>query len=271
MKAIIGFVGILLISASIYAQREIDETRSIANSIDRLKIDGEWGNITLKKSQDNQLRLEGTAMINKGENDDAFEYSWEVKNNTLYFQADIPNLESLPKYVSYEKNGQKFYERISDGGSFDWKDIDLEDKDGYRQMNVGVLVDVDLVIYVPSSLFIDGSMGYGNMMLDGIGNDCTLKNTYGHILATFNRDNIPKQCTLKSTYSFVDVSLASDLQLDLSLETDYGEIYSDVNFVQDLDSSVDEMYHNKIVGTLNNGGNDLQLAATYNNIYLRNK
>ena len=127
------------------------------------------------------------------------------------------------------------------------------------------------MLFIPEQLFLRTDLTYGDLQLQNVANPMDAENTYGHIIATFDHGNLNADCTITSTYSFVDVSLPSNSKVDLSLQTNYGEIYSDLAFTYDNEKSVDEMFHNEIVGTLNDGGRELVLKSPYNNVYLRKK
>ena len=80
-----------------------------------------------------------------------------------------------------------------------------------------------------------------------------------------------EDCQFESTYSFVDVSCPPNAGYNLLLETNYGQVYSNLDLNIDKKGSVDKIFESKIIGTLNNGGSPLQIKATYSDIYLRMK
>ncbi len=266
-----AYLIILLASMTIKldAQREIKEVRP-SSDVSEIVIDCNWANIMVRNEGVEDIQLEGMAMVNKGENDDAFEYRWEQKGKTLYFKSEVKNMEDLPKYMTYKKNGQEYTRKLAPGEKAGWRNFKDHDDDGdVVEMTSGVLIEVDLVFYIPANLKLATDLTYGNISLENIDNPMHITNTYGHVVATFDQMGITADCSISSTYSFVDVSIPQSAQLNLSLHTNYGEIYSDLEFAFDEANSIDEMYKNRIAGVLNKGGKELKLESPYNNVYLR--
>lgn len=272
MKDIINLlVCISIIANCAFAQRPISDQRP-ASGVEEIVIECQWANVIIKNGSNDQIKLEGTSLINKGENDDAFSFSWKQEGTRIHFSSDIENMDELPKFVSYKKGGQEYVRKLEKGEEVNWSDIrDKNGEGGVTEMSTGVLIEIDLVLYLPTEIFLKTEMTYGDLQLQNVVNAMDVENTYGHVIATFDKGTLNADCSISSTYSFVDVSLPPTLKADLSLQTNYGEIYSDLTFTYDNENSVDEMYHNEIVGVLNNGGKELTLKSPYNNVYLRKK
>ena len=261
-------IALVLVSLSfLNAQRIIDEVLSVSD-VDEISLEAMWGDVEIRKSTAGQLRIEGKVSINRGENNDAFDLNIQKSGSVLSLTSDIKDMENLPRYTTIHKNGREYYFRIPPGEDFDWSEIPDSLRNGKQGWTSnGVLTDISLMILVPEGVKLQVESTYGDITLSEVTNDMNIKNTYGHIEATLPR--VPSNCTLESVYSFVDVSIPSSARSDLKLQTNYGEIYSNVDFTVDKGASKWAAFENRVVAALNGGGSTLDLTATYNNIYLR--
>lgn len=271
MRKLTFILLIVAIASDLAAQKAISEMYS-GSTVADLYIECQWANVIVRNWDQSTIKVEGTAMINYGENDDVFVYQFRQNGDRLYFESDIENMDDLPRFVSYTKQGQEYHYRVEKGEEDHWKKI-TKDHEGeaVSHMNIGVKVDVDLIFYVPASVGLQTDLTYGDLRIENCRNAMDVKNTYGHVVATFDSDILSRDCSLTSTYSFVDVTISPEMKADISLHTNYGEIYTDLDFSFDKGRSIQKMYHSKYVGALNNGGKELLLKATYNNIYVRQK
>ena len=115
MKHHIYLIALVFISINgAFGQKTISDTKS-SSGIDEIVIECQWANVVIKNGGSDQIKLEGTSLINKGENDDAFLFSWNQKGGKMYFSSDIENMEDLPKYVTFKKDGQEVVRRLEKG------------------------------------------------------------------------------------------------------------------------------------------------------------
>ncbi|MBX2815093.1 MAG: DUF4097 domain-containing protein, partial [Saprospiraceae bacterium] len=260
MKNIYALAVSMLLATSLAAQQSISATQPVTG-IERLKIKAEWGDVTIKSWNGNEIKVEGSAMINNGLNDEAFSYSFERMNDQIIFLSEIKDLENLPKFVSYELDGQKIERMLEKDEKFDWKGI-KGNRYG-RNVSIGTLIGIDLVVSVPRDLYVATDLTYGDVDLVDCQNQVDIKSTYGDVEAAFQR--MPGiETSLTSTYGFVDVSVPSREGAQVSLHTNYGNIYSDLEVNHNRERSIDELYKSRIVGKLNQGGpGTLSLRADY--------
>lgn len=171
--------------------------------------------------------------------------SAEQKNNTLYLTSISATSDDLvrikvPRGIAIE------YEQSTSSGD----DIKVT---GVTQ---------ELVI----------SSTYANVHLQDVTGPMAIKTIYGSIEAKFDEINQDGAIQLESVYDFIDVSLPSSTKADIILQTPYGEIYSDVNIEVSQDGKgMRKVSSKSIKGTVNGGGVDLNIKASYDNIYLRQK
>jgi hypothetical protein len=112
---------------------------------------------------------------------------------------------------------------------------------------------------------------YAGVTLDNVTGPVVCNATYGGVKANFNKVNQEKPISIISTYSKVDVSLPENTKANLSLESSYGNIYSDLDIAYEKKGIDEESTWGgkNIKGKVNGGGVDIYLKSPYSNIYLR--
>lgn len=110
---------------------------------------------------------------------------------------------------------------------------------------------------------------YNSVELHDVTGPMTVKTIYGHVEATFGsviRDPI----SIVSVYGFVDVAMPQATKANLKLSTSYGEILVAPEFKIEVEKSGQMVrWSDRISGTLNGGGVNMDLACNYGKIYLR--
>jgi DUF4097 and DUF4098 domain-containing protein YvlB len=166
--------------------------------------------------------------------------------------------------------------------------------DSYRRA-----IDLTLTVPVHTSLSLH-TVNDGNIIVTGVdgeldvndvNGEVTLKNISGSavahalngkVLVTFNRVDPQKPMAFSSMNGDVDVTFPGDLKATLSMRTDNGEVYSDFDIQLQATApqqTVDDgrgkggkyrVHVEKTVkGTINGGGQEIQLKNFNGNIYIR--
>jgi len=118
---------------------------------------------------------------------------------------------------------------------------------------------------------IEVSAQYNSIDLKNVTGPLTVETTYGSVTADLN-PTINEPISIVSIYGFIDVTLPQATKADLKLSTSYGDILVAPEFK--IDVPVKEgmkVYGDKISGTLNGGGVNIDLNCNYGKIYLRKK
>jgi len=119
---------------------------------------------------------------------------------------------------------------------------------------------------------IEVSAQYNSIELDHVTGPLTVETSYGHVEANFNTD-IKDPISIVSIYGYVDVTLPQTTKANLKLSTSYGEIFVakelDIKVAANGNGMVD--YSDKVSGTLNGGGVNIDLNCNYGKVYLRKK
>ncbi len=119
---------------------------------------------------------------------------------------------------------------------------------------------------------IEVSAQYNSIELENVTGPLTVETTYGHVEAVFDT-NIKDPVSIVSMYGYVDVTLPQATKANLRLSTSYGEILVAPEFDIKIDHSGDGLvtYSDKVVGTINGGGLNIDLSCNYGKVYLRKK
>ena len=118
---------------------------------------------------------------------------------------------------------------------------------------------------------IEISAQYNSIRLQNVTGPLTVKTIYGQVDATF--DNVIKDpVSIISIYGHVDVTLPQTTKANLTLSTSFGEILvaPELNIKVESKNGMVE-YGDKINGTLNGGGGNIELRCDYGKVYLRKK
>lgn len=188
----------------------------------------------------NEISIEGTVDINDGENNDAFVLDSKANGNTVEIKGFIKNMEELPRRMMIIRDNKK---------------ITFKSKEEYRKyvreygkdINVysdGSDINITLEIKVPKNMNTRVLSVYGMV---------EIKNFTGPL-------------AVEATYGGVDVSIAEKSVGELLAETDYGQIYTNLDSKPTTREEGD--FHTEIL--MKPGvGSRYTFESKYGNVYLR--
>lgn len=118
---------------------------------------------------------------------------------------------------------------------------------------------------------IEISAQYNSIELDNVTGPLTVKTIYGHVDAVFD-NAIKDPISIVSIYGHVDVTIPQTTKANLKLSTSYGEILVAPEFDIKVDSRGGmREYSEKLNGTINGGGLNMEFRCDYGKVYLRKK
>jgi hypothetical protein len=190
----------------------------------------------------NEVSIQGTVSINGGESDDAFELSSSAFGNTLLIESKIRNLKNLPRRITVTKDGKKFTFK----NKSEFKDFDPQNRNNYKCYSEGVDMDILLEVKVPKNTITKVESVYGMVEVKEF--DAPL--------------------VVDAMYGGVDASLSESKTGELKAETNFGQIYS--NLDHKFSGSEEENFHTLVSAKLGNGPS-YSFESKYGNVYLRKK
>ena len=114
---------------------------------------------------------------------------------------------------------------------------------------------------------IEVSCQYNSVELENVTGPLTVKAVYGGVDATFSQ-NVKGPISIVSIYGHVDVALPVATKGNLKMSTSYGEIFVAPEFKIDVEKGTDS---DRVKGTINGGGMNIDFRSDYGKIYLRKK
>jgi hypothetical protein len=188
----------------------------------------------------NEISIQGTASINFGENDDAFVLENNESGNQINIRSHINDLKNLPKrYTVIQSDGKKiiFKDRA------ELKKYQAENGE-FTSMSTGPDIDIELEIKVPRNI------------------ETRVESVYGMV----EIKNFTGPLTVDATYGGVDAALAENTVGELTAETNYGQIYTNLNVK--FSSTEDRAFHTYVMAKPGSGPR-YSFESKYGNVYLR--
>jgi hypothetical protein len=188
----------------------------------------------------NEILISGSVSINQGESDDAFELLSSNSGSLIYIENKIRNLKDLPKRITVTRG----IEKLTFKSEADFKAYCKETGSDFNVKSWGVDMDILLEIKVPKNI------------------ETKLECVYG--LAEVKSFSGP--LSVEATYGGVDVSVQERTTGELTAETSYGQIYSNL----DLKFTGSEFKDFHTVVSIKPGtGPKYNFESKYGNVYLR--
>lgn len=191
----------------------------------------------------NEVSIQGTVSINSGENDDAFTLDMSTSGNTITIRNQIANLKNIPSRYTIKDGTQTI--------TFKNK----EELDKYKQqtgkskfdmMSNGVDMEIVLEIKVPRNI------------------DTRVESVYG----TVEIKEFTGPLSVTSTYGAVDAALIEKATGELVAETNYGEIFTNLETKFGSIGDKDEHFHTYVSAKPGNGPR-YSFESKYGNVYIR--
>lgn len=118
---------------------------------------------------------------------------------------------------------------------------------------------------------IEISAQYNSVRMENVTGPMTVKSIYGNVDAILG-SVIKDPVSIVSVYGHVDITLPGTAKADLKMSTSYGEIFVAPEFRIEVDKKGGMInISDKVSGTINGGGVNIDLSANYGKIYLRKK
>lgn len=187
----------------------------------------------------NEVSISGSVSINGGENDDAFGLTSSVNGAVLSVRGEMINLKNLPHRITIYRDGQK----ITFKDKAEFKKYTASSGRDFNMMSDGVDIEITLEVKVPKNMFTQVNSVYGMV---------EVKNFDGPI-------------DVVATYGGVDAALNAKSTGELSAETNYGTIYSNL----DAKFGGEEKDFHIAVTAKPGVGPKQSFESKYGNVYLR--
>jgi len=118
---------------------------------------------------------------------------------------------------------------------------------------------------------IEASTKHNAIFLENITGPVTINTVHGNVDAIFTAVNQASPTSIISAHGLIDVSLPPNTKANLTMDSNWGELYTDMTI--EIEKSEDGLktYSSNVKGTLNGGGVSLNLSSAHGSVYLRKK
>jgi len=241
MKRLLFFIGLLLLTNNLLAQKIVTENTS-ANNVDEVSVEFKFANdIVVKNWNKNEISIEASVNIDENKHNDYFSLKTDKVGSTYFVKSDYGDyFKKYRNYSNYKKN------------------LDEDDKENCECCSH--TQTINYVIYVPKNMDLKVKSISGSVAIDN----------YTGVL---NTDLISGNITVKEHSKDMHLkTISGDIDIyvkDATLEakTLTGGVYSDLDI--DFNQNKKKRFGSKIVTKVKNGTSSLKLNTISGDIYLR--
>jgi hypothetical protein len=231
-----------LLSKNVMAQTPINKTIP-AKSGQAITMNFDYPELIKVSTWDkNEISIQGEVNINGGENDDAFELITSTTGNIILIENKIKNMKSLPQKITVMDGPQK----ITFQSKEEFRKYKSENGTAYDRVSWGLDMDIILEIKVPQGM------------------ETTINSTYGMVEVSKFMGPIG----VVAKYGGVDAALNEKLVGELSAETNYGQIYSNLDTRFNADGLREKDFYTFVTAKPGSGPR-YEFQSKYGNVYLR--
>lgn len=243
MKIKIWLVAVvLIIPLKEYAQTQVNKSVPVQSG-QSIDMHFDYPQLIRVSTWDkNEISIQGEVSINGGENDDAFVLEHTTEGNVIKISSDIKDIKNLPQRITIMRDGQKTIFR--DKAEFS-KYQDAHGK-GYQSMSWGPDIEINLEIRVPRNIETRITSVYGMV---------EIKDFTGPL-------------TVDATYGGVDAALMERSVGTLTAETNFGQIYTNLDIKFGGESLKSRDFYTFVSATPGSGPR-YSFESKYGNVYLR--
>jgi hypothetical protein len=240
----IGLCTLLIAMATTgIAQLTVNKSIPVAAG-QKLKIHFDYPELVKISTWDkNEINIQGTVLINGGENDDAFVLNTGTEGQTITVKNEIKDMKNLPHRITVKDGAQTLVFR--DKAALR-KYQQENGRAEFERMSWGVDMDIVLEIKVPHNMGTE------------------IESVYGMVEVS----NFTGPLTVRATYGGVDAALMERSIGAVTAETRYGEIYSNLEAQFGSDIGKHEAFHTLVQAKPGNGPS-YTFESKYGNVYLR--
>jgi hypothetical protein len=233
---------LLFLTTGLYAQTQVNKTIPVSKG-QKIKMTFDYPKlITVTTWDKNEIQITGTVSINNGENDDSFILEFKTNGDEVTVDSYIKDMKNLPHTITIVEDGKTIMFRTKE----DFKQYQEENGKKYSRMSWGTNIEITLEIKIPEHT------------------ETKVKSTYGMVEVKKFLGGLD----VDATYGGIDVALEVKSTGELVAETNYGQIYSNLNTKFNGSNTREEAFH-MVVTAKPGSGERYNFESKYGNVYLR--
>lgn len=144
-------LSLMVLSVVSYAQTTIEKTFPLAGAKE-LYVEFDHPNVVIQTWDKNEVLIKGTVSINNGESDSAFELQPTNTNGVLSILSVIKDKDNLPRHIIIKKGEQEYTFKAKGFDDPEVQKFLKENGNDYSYMSNGLLIDINLQVFVPKNL-----------------------------------------------------------------------------------------------------------------------
>ncbi len=243
MKTKIAVLILALVTpAKHYAQRVINESIPVKAG-ETLSMHFDYPKIVRVSTWDqSEISIQGTVRINGGENDDAFVMESSKEGSVIDVRSEIKDLKNLPQRITIMHENKKIMFR----DEAELRKFQAENGTSYQRMSWGPDIEIVLEVKVPRNI------------------PTNIESVYGMVEVL----NFSGPLMVEATYGGIDASLTEKSVGELTAETNYGQIYTNLDIAFTGDKVTSRDFYT-FVSAKPGQGPRYSFESKYGNVYLR--
>lgn len=227
-------------SLTIYAQTQINKVIPVKAG-QKITMHFDYPQLIKVSTWDkNEIGITGKVSINGGENDTAFVMENSESGNQVNLRSEIRDMKNLPRRYVVTRGEQKIIFKDKS----DFKKYQSENPGAYNSVSMNVEIEIELEIKVPKNT------------------ETRIESVYGMV----EIKDFTGPLTVDATYGGVDAALQEVTTGELIAETNFGQIYTNLNLK--FISSKDEDFHTYVTAKPGTGPR-YSFESKYGNVYIR--
>jgi len=268
MKTYIALVFSSLFFISLIEGQNTQDLKLQNLKSNKLEVETDYLDVKIKTWDNNYIQIKPDIKINLGQDDDAHKLKTKNNSNAIVVRSSIDTEEIQKMVITTDKEGNKTYTPV------DQWDETMKGK-AIESLNFGFEIDGTLTILVPKSMKVHVESLYGDMNVEGSYKSVKSHSTYGMIEARLDDVSSMTDVSFKSTYDIVDLVIDKGSSASLNLKTSYGSVFSDLPLESKRTNSSKNRHNHHGCSNfseryvLNDGDVNIDIVATYDNIYVR--
>lgn len=198
--------------------------------------------IKLSTWDKNEISIQANVDINNGGNDEAFELLIDNEGSGVSIENKIRDIKNLPQMITVMDGAEKIIFKSKE----EYKKFKAENGSAFDRVSWGVDINVIIEIKVPKGI------------------KTTITSIYGMVEV----NNFEGPIAVEAQYGGVDVALNEKEIGELSAETSYGQIYSNLD-ARFTGKNLQEKDFYTFVSARLGSGPRYDFESKYGNVYLR--
>jgi len=177
---------------------------------ENIKMEFKWPElITIKTWERNEVKLLASVEINKGQNDEAFTFDVDQSSSGVIIESLIKNFKKLPRKILIKKGDQEYFFNTDDMNSPEIKKFKKEHgEDSYEYTSHGVVMDINLEVWIPTNCTLDVYSKFGLVEVIGFQGDMKIHSKFGGVdVSTSGKEAIMAGTKFGEKYTNIEGSI----------------------------------------------------------------